>query len=165
MHRLLVALLSAFDAAIAAAVGVAVVLAPLTVLWVVGFGGTADWATLWPAGASVWQLGHLVPLFITLPGEYLAETGIDPDAASFVLSLAPLALAAFTAIFAARSGARASRADALGDRGRRRQRRVRGADDADRDHRAQPDRRDPPVAGDRCSRRWCSRCPPSPEPS
>jgi len=112
MHRLIVALLSAVDAAIAVAVGLAATLAPLTLLWVFGFGGGADWGVLWPAGVSVWQLGNLVPLHITLPPEYLAATGIDADAASFVLSLAPLAFATFTAVFAARSGARASHADA-----------------------------------------------------
>jgi len=74
--------------------------------------GTADWSTLWPASAVIWQLGNLVPLQVTLPGDYLAAAGIDPSAASFVLSLAPLAFASFTAIFAARSGVRASRADA-----------------------------------------------------
>ncbi|MDW4573533.1 DUF6350 family protein [Microbacterium sp. M3] len=112
MHRLIVALLATVDAAIAAAVGLAATLAPLTLLWVFGFGGGADWGVLWPAGVAVWQLGNLVPLQITLPPDYLAVTGIDADAASFVLSLAPLAFAAFTAIFAARSGMRASRADA-----------------------------------------------------
>ncbi|MCR2764079.1 DUF6350 family protein [Microbacterium sp. zg.B48] len=112
MHRLIVLLLAAVDAAIAAAVGIAATLAPLTVLWVLGMGGTAEWGTLWPAGAAVWQLGHLVPLHVTLPGDYLAVAGIDPTAASFVLSLAPLAFAVFTAIFAARSGVRASQADA-----------------------------------------------------
>jgi hypothetical protein len=112
MHRLIVALLAAVDAAIAAAVGLAATLAPLTLLWVVGFGGDADWSVLWPTTATVWQFGNLVPLQITLPPEYLAVTGIDAAAASFVLSLAPLAFAAFTAIFAARSGVRASRADA-----------------------------------------------------
>ena len=112
MHRLIVALLSSVDAAIAAAVGIAATLAPLTLLWVFGFGHGADWAVLWPAAVSVWQLGNLVPLHIALPPEYLAATGIDADAASFVLSLAPLAFAAFTAIFAARSGARSSHADA-----------------------------------------------------
>lgn len=111
MNRLLIALLAAFDAAIAAAAGVVVVLAPLSVLWVFGFGGSSDWGVLWPTGASIWQLGHLVPLSITLPGDYLVSAGIAEGAASFVLSLAPLALAAFTVIFAARSGARASRAD------------------------------------------------------
>ncbi|MEU1972210.1 DUF6350 family protein [Microbacterium sp. NPDC019599] len=110
MHRLIVAFLSAFDAAIAVAAGIAATLAPLTVLWVFALGDTADWGALWPVSAVVWQLGHLVPLTLTLPGEYLAETGITEDAASFVLSLAPLAFASFTAIFAARSGARASRA-------------------------------------------------------
>ena len=112
MHRLIVLILSAVDAAIAVAVGVAATLAPLTLLWVFGFGGAADWGTLWPAGATIWQFGNLVPLQVTLPGDYLAVVGIDPSAASFVLSLAPLAFAAFTAIFAARSGRRASQADA-----------------------------------------------------
>ncbi|HEY9308326.1 MAG TPA: DUF6350 family protein [Microbacterium sp.] len=112
MHRLIVALLATVDAAIAVAVGLAATLAPLTVLWVFGFGGDADWGVLWPSAVSVWQFGNLVPLHIALPPEYLAATGIDTDAASFVLSLAPLAFATFTAIFAARSGARASHADA-----------------------------------------------------
>ena len=40
MNRLLVALLAAFDAVIAAAIGVAAALAPLVLLWAFGFGGT-----------------------------------------------------------------------------------------------------------------------------
>jgi Family of unknown function (DUF6350) len=112
MHRLIVVILSAVDAAIAAAVGIAATLAPLTLLWVLALGGSADWAALWPASGTIWQFGNLVPLQVTLPGDYLAVAGIDPAAASFVLSLAPLAFAGFTAIFAARSGVRASQADA-----------------------------------------------------
>lgn len=112
MHRLTVALLAAVDAAIAVAVGIAATLAPFTLVWVFGFGAAADWGALWPASATVWQFGNLVPLTISLPADYLAAAGIDPDAASFVLSLSPLAFAAFTVIFAARSGVRASRADA-----------------------------------------------------
>lgn len=112
MYRLIVLILATVDAVIAAAVGLALTLAPLTLLWVLSLGGTADWAALWPASASIWQLGHLVPLSITLPAEYLAVVGIDQSAASFLLSLAPLGFAAFTAIFAARSGARASKAEA-----------------------------------------------------
>ena len=112
MHRLIVALLAAVDAAIAVAVGVAATLAPLTLLWVFGLGGGADWGALWPASAVIWQFGNLVPLAVTIPADYIAAAGIDPDAASFTLSLAPLAFASFTAIFAARSGVRASQADA-----------------------------------------------------
>lgn len=112
MNRLLVALLAAVDALVAAAVGAAAALAPLTLLWVLGLGGAADWGALWPASVRVWQLGQLVPLEITLPPEYLNATGIPAEAATFWLSLAPLAFTAFTAVFAARSGARAARAGA-----------------------------------------------------
>ena len=114
MNRLIVAFLATVDAAIAVAVGLAATLAPLTLLWVFGFGGGADWGVLWPTGVTIWQLGNLVPLAVTLPAQYLVAAGIDPAAASFTLSLAPLAFATFTAIFAARSGVRASRADAWG---------------------------------------------------
>ncbi len=112
MHRLTVALLAAIDAAIAVTVGIAATLAPLALLWAFGLGLSADWGGLWPTGAAIWQLGHLVPIEITLPADYLAAAGIDAAAASFTLSLAPLAFAAFTAVFAARSGVRASQADA-----------------------------------------------------
>lgn len=111
MHRLLVALLAALDAVLAAAGGIAVILAPLALLWVFGV-GDPDWTALWPASASIWHLGHLVPVSVTLPDAYLAATGIDPTFSSFTLSLAPLAFAAFTALFAARSGARAAAAGA-----------------------------------------------------
>src|SRR5690606_4767910 len=111
MHRLLVALLSALDAAIAAAAALAAVLAPLTVLWVFGI-ARPDWGSLWPAAAAIWQLGNLVPLPLTLPDAFIVQTGIPVDAASFTVSLAPLAFASFTAIFAARSGARAAGAGA-----------------------------------------------------
>lgn len=112
MNRLLVAVLAAIDALIAAAVGVGAALAPLTLFWVLGLGGTADWGALWPAAVRVWQLGHLVPLEIDLGPEYSAAAGIPSDAATFWLSLAPLAFAGFTAVFAARSGARAARSGA-----------------------------------------------------
>ena len=111
MNRLLVALLCAFDAVVAAVVGLAAAIAPLALLWLVGIGFAADWTSLWPAGAAVWQLGHRVPIQVILPPEYLAVAGIPVDAASFWLSLAPLAFASFTAVFAARSGARAARSE------------------------------------------------------
>lgn len=112
MNRLLVALLSAFDALVAVAVGVAAALAPLTVLWAVAFGGGADWSSLWPASVRLWQFGNLVPLQVTLPQEYTVGTGIGTDAVSFSLSLPPLAVALLIALFAARSGARAAGAGA-----------------------------------------------------
>lgn len=107
MHRIVILLLAALDALIAAAVGIAFVLAPLALFWATT-DGTA-WGDLWPTAASIWQLGHLVPLHITLPAPLLVSSGVAADAATFVVSLAPLAFAAFVAVFAARSGVRAAR--------------------------------------------------------
>ena len=112
MQRLLVALLAAFDAAIAAAVGLVVLLAPLTLLWTLAFGVSADWGALWPLTGTLWQFGHGVPLNVDVATDVLRATGIAPEAATFTLSVTPLAFLLFTLLFAARSGARAARAGA-----------------------------------------------------
>jgi len=112
MQRLLVALLAAFDAAIAAAVGLVVLLAPLTLLWTVAFGITADWGALWPLTGTLWQFGHGVPLDVTIPDDLLVALAIPPQAASFAVSITPLAFLLFTLLFAARSGTRAANAGA-----------------------------------------------------
>lgn len=112
MQRLLVAILAAVDAAIAAAVGLVVLLAPLTLLWTLALGEAADWGSLWPVTGTLWQFGHGVPLEIVIPDSVVSAVGIAPDAASFTLSLTPLAFFVFTLLFAARSGTRAARAGA-----------------------------------------------------
>ncbi|MGB4136062.1 MAG: DUF6350 family protein, partial [Microbacterium sp.] len=112
MQRLTVALLAALDAVIIAGVGLAALLAPLTVLWTVAFGAAADWGALWPATGVLWQLGHGAPVAVSVPDEVVVQTGIAPDAAHFVLSLTPLALLLFTLLSAARSGRRAATAGA-----------------------------------------------------
>ncbi|MGM1017423.1 MAG: DUF6350 family protein [Actinomycetota bacterium] len=112
MQRLLVALLAAFDAAIAAAVGLVVLLAPLTLLWTLAFGAQADWGALWPLTGTLWQFGHGAPLQIAISDEIIVATGIAPEAAAFALTLTPLAFLLFTFFFAARSGVRAARAGA-----------------------------------------------------
>ena len=112
MQRLLVALLAAVDAAIAAGVGLAVLLAPLTLLWTIAFGATADWGALWPLTGTLWQFGHGVPLDVTVPKDVIVAVGIAQEAASFVVSVTPLAFLLFTLLFSARSGARAARSGA-----------------------------------------------------
>lgn len=111
MQRVLVTLLSALDALVAAVVGVAIAFAPLTVVWFIAF-GMPEWSALWQTAASVWQLGHAVPLDITLPESYLVSAGIDASLAQFTLSLAPLGFAVITVLLGCRSGVRAARAGA-----------------------------------------------------
>ncbi len=79
MHRVLVVFLATLDALVTGAVGIAAALAPLTLLWVFALASPA-WGDLWPAASLVWQLGHFVPVTITLPGEYLAVSGIPAEA-------------------------------------------------------------------------------------
>lgn len=111
MNRVVVALLSAVDAVVAAAIGLGAVLVPLTLLWIFAFDGL-DWVSLWPAAARIWELGNLVPLHLTLPDELLRTVGLPPEAGVFAVSLAPLAFTGFVLFFAARSGRRAARAQA-----------------------------------------------------
>lgn len=108
MQRLLIALLAAVDAIVAAAIGLALLLASLTLIWAVSFGANTDWGTLWPIVAALWQFGHGVPLAIALPDALVRAVGIAPSAASFVLSVPPLLLLVLTAALAARSGRRAA---------------------------------------------------------
>ncbi|UWF77952.1 MULTISPECIES: cell division protein PerM [Microbacterium] len=114
MQRLLVALLAALDAAIAAAVGVAAMLAPLTVLWMLAFGLSADWGSLWGTSAALWQFAHAVPMQVVIPDDIVVAVGIPAEAARFTLSLPPLIVLLFTVLFAARSGRRAAAAGAWG---------------------------------------------------
>ncbi len=109
MRRPLVFLLAALDAVVTVTVGVAVILAPLTLMWVLAFGAAGSWDLLWPVTASIWQFGHGVPLEITIPEALVVALAIDPDAAHFTLSLAPLAFLMWTLTSAARSGARSAR--------------------------------------------------------
>lgn len=110
MQRLLIVLLAAVDAVVAAATGLALLLAPLTVFWAISFGTRADWGALWPTTATLWQFGHGAPLAVSLSDQVVRSTGIDSTAAHFVLSVPPLLFLAFTVIAAARSGRRAARA-------------------------------------------------------
>lgn len=110
MQRLLVALLAAFDATIAAAVGLVALLAPLTLLWTLAFGITADWGALWSLTGTLWEFGHGVPLAVTIPDELLVALAIPAEGAAFAVTVTPLAFLLFTLFFAARSGGRAATA-------------------------------------------------------
>lgn len=106
MRRPLIALLAAIDAGVITLATVAAVFAPLTVAWVM----SGRWFSLWPATTSVWAFGFGAPLEVAIATDALPHLGIDRDAASFVVSLAPFVLSIAAAWFAYGSGARAARA-------------------------------------------------------
>lgn len=110
MHRLVAAALAAVDAAITAAVGLVVLLAPLTVLWAIAVG--SGWGALWPTTAVLWQYGHGAPVQIEIPVETAVALGVPAEAAGFTLSVIPLAFLLGTLLAAFRSGRRAARSGA-----------------------------------------------------
>ena len=108
MNRTIVALLAALEALIAVAVGIGIVLVPLTVLWAAQFGMAVDWAVFWRAAADVWLAGHGVDLAVTLPAVTVATLGLPAASAAFPLTIAVLGFALLTAAFGVRAGLRST---------------------------------------------------------
>ncbi|GGE82874.1 DUF6350 family protein [Mycetocola zhadangensis] len=108
MNRTTLALLAALEALITVAIGIAVTLVPLSVLWATDYGFSVDWLVFWRAAVDIWLLGNGVNLTVALPGAIVAAIGIPEAATPFVVSIAPLAVAGFTVFMGARTGARAA---------------------------------------------------------
>lgn len=108
MNRITVALLAAFDAAIAALIGIAIPLVPLTVLWAVQYDTAIDWVLFWRAAADAWLLGNGADLTATLDPELALSLGLTSTTTSFVVSIAPLAFALLAVLLGVRIGRRAA---------------------------------------------------------
>jgi len=108
MSRTTVALLAALEAALAALVGLGVVLVPLLLLWAVHFGLTLDASIFLRATADIWLLGHGVDLTVQLDPVTAELTGVAGAAEPFVITAAPLGLALITTLFGVRLGRRAA---------------------------------------------------------
>lgn len=107
MNRITVALLAAFDAAIAALIGIAVPLVPLTILWAVQYDTAVDWAIFWRAAADAWLLGNGADLTATLAPELAIQLGVTGGAVTFAVTIAPLAFALLAVLLGVRIGRRA----------------------------------------------------------
>jgi hypothetical protein len=108
MNRTTVAMLAALEALLAIAIGIGISLVPLTILWAVDSGFSVDWTLFWQGAVDIWLLGNGVDIEVTLPSAVVAGTGLAAAADPFFLTIAPLALTAFTVIMGARAGIRAS---------------------------------------------------------
>jgi hypothetical protein len=108
MNRTTVALLAALEAAIVVAIGLAICLVPLTVLWAVQYNLATDWFTFWRAAADVWLVGHGVNLTVVLDAKLGASLGLATATLPFQITIAALGFAALTAGLGVRTGLRAS---------------------------------------------------------
>jgi hypothetical protein len=110
MNRITVVLLAALDALIVVAIGIGIVLVPLTVLWATQFQLEVDWSVFWKAAADIWLLGHGVNLTITLSPVIAASLGVAQAAAPFQLTIAVLGFALLSVLMGVRTGMRAAQA-------------------------------------------------------
>ncbi|MFK3669669.1 DUF6350 family protein [Leifsonia aquatica] len=108
MTRTTVSLLAALEAVIVAAIGLAIALVPLTILWAVQYQLGADWIVVWRAAADIWLVGHGTNLTVTLDAQTVATLGLPGAGTPFQVTIALLGFAVLTAGLGVRTGSRAA---------------------------------------------------------
>lgn len=106
MTRRLTLLFSAFEALLVVAIGVAIPLVPLTILWAAQFGFGPDWAIFWRAAADIWLIGHGVDVTFTLDPTTATALGIAGAGAPVKITMALLGFALLTMLLGVRAGER-----------------------------------------------------------
>jgi len=104
--RRLTVLFSALEAVIAVAIGVAIPLVPLTLLWAIQFGFAPSFAGFWRAAVDVWLLGHGVDVRFQLDAATATSLGIAGADQPVVVTIALLGFALLTALLGVRAGGR-----------------------------------------------------------
>lgn len=98
MNRRLTFLIAAFEALVVAAIGIGILLAPLSLVWLFENDPSIDWLVPFRASADVWMMAHGTRLVV--PAGMLGSTEVP----AFVVSLIPLGLSLVIAHFAFRLG-------------------------------------------------------------
>ena len=100
MNRRLTFLVAAFEALVAAGIGIGIILAPLTLVWLFENDPSINWLVTLRASADVWLMAHGTRLVI--------PTGIfgSVEFPQFVVSMIPLGLSILMAYMAVRMGRR-----------------------------------------------------------
>ncbi|MGV8969568.1 MAG: DUF6350 family protein [Microbacteriaceae bacterium] len=106
MNRPLTALFASFEAALVVAIGIAIPLAPLTVLWGVQYGFALEWSTFWRASVDIWLLGHGADVRVQLEPDVAASLGLAGADAAFTLTIAALGFGLVTVLLGIRAGSR-----------------------------------------------------------
>lgn len=107
MTRRLTFALSALEALIAVTIGVAVSLLPLTVVWLFESAGSVEWLVAFRSSIDLWLLSHGTRLVVS---ESMLGAATIP---TFVVSTAPLGLAAMTVYLGVRAGRKVAGASVL----------------------------------------------------
>jgi hypothetical protein len=108
--RRLTALFAGLEALLVVAIGIAVPLVPLTIVWAVHFGFSPDWTVFWRAGVDIWLLGHGVDVTFTLDPLLATALGMPAAGDPVKVTIALLGFALLTVLLGARAGSRIAEA-------------------------------------------------------
>jgi hypothetical protein len=108
--RRLTALLAGLDALLVFAIGVAIPLVPLTIVWAAHFGFQPEWPVFWRAAVDTWLLGHGVDVAFTLDPDLAAGLGLSAAGDPIKVTIALLGFALLTLLLAVRAGRRIAEA-------------------------------------------------------
>ncbi len=106
MTRRLTVLFAALEAVLAVAIGIAIPLVPLTIVWAAQFGFAPDWLIFWRGSVDVWLLGHGADVTFTVDPATAAALGVAGAEAPVVVTIALLGFALLTALLGVRAGTR-----------------------------------------------------------
>lgn len=98
MTRRVTALMSAFEALLIVAIGIAVPLSILTIMWAAQFGFQIDWVVFWRAAVVIWLIGHGVDVTFQLDAQTALALGVTGVGEPFLVSLALSGFALCTAL-------------------------------------------------------------------
>jgi hypothetical protein len=106
MTRRLTVLLAALEAVLGVAIGIAIPLVPLTIVWAAQFGFAPDWLIFWRGSVDVWLLGHGTDVTFTLDPETALALGVAGAEVPVVVTIALLGFALMTVLLGIRAGTR-----------------------------------------------------------
>ena len=106
MTRRLTLLFASLEALLVVAIGVAIPLVPLTIVWAAHFGFGVDWPVFWRAAVDIWLLGHGVDVTFTLDPLLAEALGLPAAGDPVKVTIALLGFALLTLLLGARAGGR-----------------------------------------------------------
>ena len=111
MNRPFTAFLAFLDALLVGAIGLGILLIPLTILWLTQFELAVDYGAFWRVAANFWLLGNGVDLLVTIDPTLALQLALQGAGVPFDIGFAPLGVAVLTVLLGWRSGRRLADSD------------------------------------------------------
>jgi hypothetical protein len=106
MNRQLTLLFAAFEALLVVAIGIAIPLVPLTLLWGIHYGLAIDWTVFWRTAVDIWLVGHGTDITVVLDPTVSASLGLAEANTPVTITIALLGFALLTGLLGIRAGRR-----------------------------------------------------------